>query len=376
VTASVPSPRYVAGVDGCRAGWLVVLEDLDTGRYSARVVDQGFGAVLSLPEAPATIAVDIPIGLLDVAAAGGRDCEVLARQRLGPRTSSVFSSPTRAALAALRSDKTYREVVDANRAGVVGAPGISQQAFAILPKMGEVDDVLTPELQAIVREIHPELCFAAAAGTPMAHGKKSADGQSERIAVLESVGFTRPHELLGARLPRGVKIDDLLDACIACWTARRISEGRAERLPASPPTDARGLRMELWVPIAEARPSPADRLSALTADLRAFVAEREWSKFHDPKNLSMLVASEAGELAAVLRWVDNKDADAAASTGSTRQKLAAEIADVAIAVLLLCDRLNLDLVDSVRAKLAVNRANYPVELSRGHAVRPPREPET
>ncbi|MBI2393832.1 MAG: nucleotide pyrophosphohydrolase [Deltaproteobacteria bacterium] len=115
-----------------------------------------------------------------------------------------------------------------------------------------------------------------------------------------------------------------------------------------------------------------DRLGAFVAELRAFVAERDWRKFHDPKNLSMLLASEAGELAGVLRWVDNAEADAAASAEPLRTKLTHEIADVAIAVLLLCDRLGLDLVDIARAKLELNRRNYPVEQARGNAERPPR----
>lgn len=53
-----------------------------------------------------------------------------------------------------------------------------------------------------------------------------------------------------------------------------------------------------------------ERLEALLLELRAFVREREWEQFHDPKNLAMALASEAGELAAELRWVPNTDADA------------------------------------------------------------------
>lgn len=264
------SPRFVAGVDGCRAGWVVVLHDLDTQTYSARVVSD-FAAVLALPEAPAIIGVDIPIGLLDVATPGGRACEILARQRLTGRASSVFSSPTRAALEAQqRPGGSYRDAVAANKSGLDAAPGISQQAFAILPKIGEVDAALTPALQATVREIHPELCFAAATGgRPMTHGKKERAGESERARVLEALGFVRPLELLGPRLPRNCQRDDLLDACIACWTARCIADGRATTLPAEPSTDARGLRMELWLPTVEgvARPTPvegADRLAEVT----------------------------------------------------------------------------------------------------------------
>jgi dCTP diphosphatase len=118
--------------------------------------------------------------------------------------------------------------------------------------------------------------------------------------------------------------------------------------------------------------SSPDRLAELHAELRTFVAERDWHKFHDPKNLAMAVASEAGELVALLRWVAGPDADARAQDPAHRPAILAELADVAIAVLLLADRIGADLPEAIRAKLAINRANYPIALSRGTAERPPR----
>ncbi|WP_043321652.1 MazG-like family protein [Corallococcus coralloides] len=108
-----------------------------------------------------------------------------------------------------------------------------------------------------------------------------------------------------------------------------------------------------------------NELQRFLEDLRSFNAEREWSQFHDPKNLSMLLTSEAGELLALLRWVPNTEADAYASQPAARQQLTEEIGDVGIALLLLCDRLGIDLLLALRAKLDLNRAKYPVEQSRG-----------
>lgn len=108
----------------------------------------------------------------------------------------------------------------------------------------------------------------------------------------------------------------------------------------------------------------------LVAALRAFVAERDWGQFHDPKNLAMLVASEAGELLAEYRWVRGDDADAHSRAPEPRARIAAEIADVGIALLLLCDRIGLDLEEAMADKLAKNAARYPVEASRGRADRP------
>ena len=113
-----------------------------------------------------------------------------------------------------------------------------------------------------------------------------------------------------------------------------------------------------------------DRLDKVVKELREFVAEREWEQFHDPKNLAMAVASEAGELLAEYRWVNNTEADGYSRKEEHRNRIAAEAADVGIALLLFCDRIGLDLIDAMKAKMDLNRRNYPVELSRGRWERP------
>ena len=105
-------------------------------------------------------------------------------------------------------------------------------------------------------------------------------------------------------------------------------------------------------------------------ELRQFVAERDWSQFHDPKNLAMLLASEAGELLAEYRWVRNDESDGFSRDPPARQRIADEIGDVGIALLLLCDRIGLDLGTAMREKLARNSVRYPVEHSKGKATRP------
>ena len=111
-------------------------------------------------------------------------------------------------------------------------------------------------------------------------------------------------------------------------------------------------------------------VEALVADLRQFVAERDWRQFHDPKNLTMLLASEVGELVAEYRWVAGDAADAHSRDAASRARIADEIGDVGIALLLLCDRTGIDLGDAIAAKLAKNRGRYPIETARGKAERP------
>lgn len=227
---------WVAGVDGCRAGWVVVLRELATRETRARLVAT-FAEVLRQPEHPRAIGIDIPIGLPEVGIAGGREGDRMARALLGPRAASVFSPPSRRALRAFERGAAYAQV------NAVGGPRISLQSFHLLPKIAEVDGALTRARQRSIREVHPELSFAEAnGGAPMKHPKKTAAGQRERRALLRRLGFPA----LRIEAPRSaVQPDDILDAAIVCWTAERIACGAALALPARAVRDPRGLRMEI-----------------------------------------------------------------------------------------------------------------------------------
>ena len=94
--------------------------------------------------------------------------------------------------------------------------------------------------------------------------------------------------------------------------------------------------------------------------IREFVDAREWEPFHDPKNLAMAVVSEAGELVAELRWVASEGADDYARRQDVRARLEDEAADVAITLLMFCDRVGIDLAQAIPRKLAKNAGRYPV----------------
>ncbi|MFK7990436.1 MAG: nitrate reductase associated protein [Sandaracinaceae bacterium] len=101
-------------------------------------------------------------------------------------------------------------------------------------------------------------------------------------------------------------------------------------------------------------------MSDVREAIRAFVAEREWEPFHDPKNLAMAVASEAGELCGELRWVASDEADAFASRPEVRARLEDEAADVAVCLFMFCDRVGIDLDAAIGRKLLKNAEKYPV----------------
>jgi len=117
--------------------------------------------------------------------------------------------------------------------------------------------------------------------------------------------------------------------------------------------------------------SSVDAIDSLRERLRCFVAERDWSRFHDPKNLAMALASEAGELLAELRWVSSAESDEFVGRAENRASIEREIGDITIALLLFCERAGIDVLSAAARKLELNSANYPVALSKGRAERPP-----
>lgn len=98
---------------------------------------------------------------------------------------------------------------------------------------------------------------------------------------------------------------------------------------------------------------------AVMAELRAFVAEREWAQFHTPENLAKSVSIEAGELLEEFQWSGGFDPD--------RVKL--ELADVLTYSLLLADKLGVDAGEIVLEKLAITRGKYPVDQARGRSTK-------
>ncbi|MCA1244073.1 DUF429 domain-containing protein [Stappia stellulata] len=237
--------RRVAGVDGCKAGWLVVTRPLQgTAAPTVAVVPQ-FRDILA-DETLAVIAVDMPIGLPDRAGIGGRGPERCVRPHLGQRQSSVFSVPSRAAVACT----DYREACAVALATSDPPKKVSKQAFYLFPKIREIDALMTPDLEARVYEVHPELAFWRLNGeAPMSLPKKvksavSPAGLDQRAALLAGHGF--PEAFLNARPPRGAARDDLIDACVNAVIAQRIADGEAMPFPPAFERDAKGLRMAIW----------------------------------------------------------------------------------------------------------------------------------
>jgi predicted RNase H-like nuclease/NTP pyrophosphatase (non-canonical NTP hydrolase) len=104
--------------------------------------------------------------------------------------------------------------------------------------------------------------------------------------------------------------------------------------------------------------------------IREFADERDWGRFHDPKNLAMALSVEVAELVEIFQWMTPEQA-ASVMTGDRRQDVADEVADVMTYLLRLADVLGLDLDAAMTSKAERNAARYPVEASRGSRAKAP-----
>lgn len=101
----------------------------------------------------------------------------------------------------------------------------------------------------------------------------------------------------------------------------------------------------------------------------AFARAREWEQFHSPKNLSMALAAEAGELMEHFLWTESAASHATVREAPRREAIADELADVVIYALEFANSSGIDVAAAVAAKLAKNDAKYPVAKARGRAVK-------
>jgi dCTP diphosphatase len=106
-------------------------------------------------------------------------------------------------------------------------------------------------------------------------------------------------------------------------------------------------------------------LQELKARIREFVAERDWDRFHSPKNLAMALSVEASELVEIFQWLTEEES--ALPDSDRRRRAAEELADVLWFLVRLADRLDIDLLEATERKIAANAAKYPADRVRGDA---------
>ena len=108
-------------------------------------------------------------------------------------------------------------------------------------------------------------------------------------------------------------------------------------------------------------------VATLKARVLAFARERDWEQFHSPKNLSMALAAEAGELMEPFLWISPEEARRLAADPARQPRIADELADVVVYALQFANMAGIDLSSAIASKMAANAAKYPVERARGRS---------
>ncbi len=237
-------PFTAVGVDGCRAGWVCAGWD---GSHWALVIVHSLADLLPLLAPSSIVCIDMPIGLSET---GVRACDQEARRKLGPRASTVFTAPPRLAL----DEADYAEIN--SECKLRFGRGVSKQAFYLLPKIRELQSILSrPDVCASHwHETHPELCFCALNnGVPMEKSKKSEAGLSERLEILEAAlagsDAMSVYSGFAARVRRArCQQDDIVDALV-CGVVARCDATERRFVPiGSPECDAQGMPMQISYP--------------------------------------------------------------------------------------------------------------------------------
>lgn len=103
----------------------------------------------------------------------------------------------------------------------------------------------------------------------------------------------------------------------------------------------------------------------LRREIAAFIRERDWEQFHDPKNLSMAIATEAAELMEHFRWVKNDPSREHIRDPETKAEVAEELADILAFALSFANAADIDITSVLRAKMAKNARKYPADEYKG-----------
>ena len=212
----------VVGLDGCKDGWIAAV--VEAGRLTAIEYHDSASKVVAAHPRATVFAVDIPIGL---SPSGKRQADEAARKLLRGCASRVFNAPAACVLDAA-------DYEDANkRSKRIAGCGLTQQSFALLPKIREVAHAIASNPKVNVRETHPEICFTKMNQDNPLPSKKTWDGLMLRKALLAEAGLVIPERV---EVACRHSADDVVDAVACAWAALQIDRGQAQSTPSKPET--------------------------------------------------------------------------------------------------------------------------------------------
>lgn len=241
-TKHLKKEALCVGVDGCKGGWV------------AAVIEQGELRIEKYGDINELIAkyhkfdnmlIDMVIGLPANQKQYNNRPDSTARRLIAPRTSTIFAVPSRQAV----YKETEEAQIKANRA-VLGK-GLAKQTMAIIPKMRELDIFLSENdrYKNVIKESHPEVCFARLNGAVVMTNKSEMHGLMERVQILSQFFPNLSVDSISVRAKElHCNRDDIVDAVCLAVTANLDLQGDTKVIPKDVMVDNHGLKMQMVIP--------------------------------------------------------------------------------------------------------------------------------
>lgn len=228
------------GVDGCKGGWICALYDhgkLRIEKYAD--LDQIVSVYPEFDEFLMDMVIGLPSCETDLRP------DTVARKIVVPRTSTIFAVPSRQAV----YKDTREEQIEENMKAL--GKSLGSQTRAIIPKIREVDMFFEehPKYKNVIKESHPEVCFARLNGKVVMSKKSDLEGLAERIRILSQyLPELHANQILGKSRELKCNPDDIIDAICLAVTGNLNIQGKGETIPENVQTDAKVLRMQMIIP--------------------------------------------------------------------------------------------------------------------------------
>lgn len=242
VSKMLKKEALCVGVDGCKGGWIAAV--IEQGQLRIEKYFHITDLVAKYPRFD-NMLIDMVIGLPSTLEQYENRPDSTARRLITPRTSTIFAVPSRQAV----YEYTEEKQVKANKMAL--GKGLAKQTIAIIPKMREVDMFLSEnsKYKNVLKESHPEVCFARLNGCVIMTKKSGIVGFMERILILSKfLPDLSAEQIRSSAKALHCNADDIVDAVCLAVTANLDLQGNAEVIPENVMVDDNGLRMQMVIP--------------------------------------------------------------------------------------------------------------------------------
>lgn len=241
-TKHLKKEALCVGVDGCKGGWVAAV--IEQGELRIEKYGNINELVAKYPKFDNMI-IDMVIGLPADQKQYDNRPDSTARRLIVPRTSTIFAVPSRQAV----YEETEEAQIKANRSAL--GKGLAKQTMAIIPKMRELDIFLSENdrYKNVIKESHPEVCFARLNGAVVMTKKSEMHGLMERVQILSQYFPDLSVDSISVRAKElHCNRDDIVDAVCLAVTANLDFQEDTEVIPKNVLVDNHGLKMQMVIP--------------------------------------------------------------------------------------------------------------------------------